>query len=125
MKEYRRTDIVKKLPQEIVTLILNQLDFDDILNCIHVSKHWRQRVCDDSAIVRRHVILDVKTREKSGSFSSEFYKSSVRLLSSGVTNLEMNAHFDKSEQIEIVHMMPNMLFNNLRKLTIGKLKQSL
>ena len=98
MTEYRQVDVMKKIPHEIRTLILDQLDFTDILNCIHVSKDWRRYIYDSSTITQQHVILDYETRQKSGSFSSGFYKSSMKLLSDTVKSLKNRWVYPKRDR---------------------------
>ena len=119
---YCQIDVMEKLPQEIITVTLDQLDFDDVLNCIHVTKNWRYHICNSSASSPQHVTLDHKTSEKSGSFSSEFYRSSIRLLSDGVKSLKIDG--ETREKGEVLGMLISVPFNNLQKLIIGNVRCS-
>ena len=123
--EYRQVDVIKKLPHEIRTLILDQRDFIDILNCIHVSKDWRLCILDDTESIRQHVILDYETRERNVSFSSEFYKSPMTLLSDGVKSLKIDGGIIEEEKTEMYDILRSVSFNYLRVLTIGNLKNIL
>ncbi|KAG2220802.1 hypothetical protein INT45_012471 [Circinella minor] len=97
-----RIDVMTKFPHEIRTLILDRLDFIDILN----------------SNIRQQVILNEKTRQKSGSFSSQFYKSSMQVLSDGVKSLKIDYNGYKEEiEVDILTMLTSVSFNNLRVLT--------
>ncbi|KAI7847144.1 hypothetical protein BDC45DRAFT_26199 [Circinella umbellata] len=122
LKEYNRFDITR-LPYEIRIFILKQLDFIDIVNCINVSKDWRRCICNDSANNKYHVILDSKTRQQSGSFSSNFFKTSMKLLCDSVKNLKLDRRLlGEDTRMEIRDLLKSVRFNNLRVLKIGKLK---
>ena len=124
LEESHRIDLMKKLPQEIVTLILDHVDFHDIVNCLQVSKDWRHHICNSSTMSRQHVILDYEARQDTGSLSTEFYKSSVRLLSDGIKSLKIPVHCEKL-QTKILDTLAGVLFNNLRVLDIGNFKITL
>ena len=124
LEKYRQIDVIKNLPHEIVAVILDQLDFIDIINCMYVSKDWRQRICDDSsARNRQHVILDYETREKVGSFSKEFYRTPIKLLADGVKSLKIDKFSSYGEPAaDIRDMFTSVSFNHLRVLNIGNFK---
>ena len=120
LEEDHQVDAMTRLPHEIMTLILNQLGFSDILNCVQVSKFWRQIICDSSATSRQNIILDYITT----SFPSEFYKSSISLLSDGAKSLGICGPFEENTKMELLDMLTNVSFNNLRVLTIGNVKNT-
>ncbi|KAI7854592.1 hypothetical protein BDC45DRAFT_535174 [Circinella umbellata] len=118
LKNSSRIDVMTKFPPEIRTLILDQLDFIDILSCIRVSKDWRHFIFNDLPNIRQ-VILDEKTRQKSGSFCSQFYKSSMQVLSDGVKSLKIDYQGYKEEiEVDILTMLTSVSFNNLRVLIV-------
>ena len=120
LEESRRIDFMEKLPQEVVTLILDQLDFHDIVNCLQVSKNWRHHICNSPARSRQDMILGYEASQESASLAAEFYKSSVRLLSNEVKCLTIH----KNEKItrRAPDMLAGVRFNNLRVLAIGNFK---
>ena len=125
-EEYRHINGMKELPQEIRTIIFDQLDLIDILNCIHVSKDWRRYIYDSTASTPEYLKLDNKARKNSGSFSSEFYKSSIKLLSGDVEGLEIGLYPEEETKIEMFDLLANVPFHNLRVLSvIRKLKNIL
>ncbi|KAG2217138.1 hypothetical protein INT45_008853 [Circinella minor] len=113
-------DIMTKLPFDIRTLILDQLDLIDISNGIHVSKSWRKNICDSSATSRQNVILHHEMKEKTESLFSPFFKYSIGLLSNGVKRLQIStpSSWDNEEIKALIDISTSVSFNNLRVLTI-------
>ncbi|KAI7857524.1 hypothetical protein BDC45DRAFT_501417 [Circinella umbellata] len=120
-----RIDIMTKLPYDIRTLILDHLDLTDIINGIHVSKNWRNCICDSSSISRQNVILHHEMKEKTESLFSPFFKYSIELLSNGVKRLQIStpSSWDIQEMKALIDISTSVSFNNLRVLTIEFIPQ--
>ena len=115
LEESRRIDFMEKLSQDVATLILDQLDFHHIVNCLQVSKDCRHHIFNSSARSRRDMILGYEARQKSGSLSTESYKSYVRLLSDGIKSLNIPAHREKLQMEYLIrwHVFRSIIYKCL------------
>ncbi|KAI7850258.1 hypothetical protein BDC45DRAFT_518878 [Circinella umbellata] len=118
----QRVDLMKRLPYDIAISILNQLTFNDILNCLDVSKLWRQYILGCETIKVQNVILtdemmtDYFTRTGSSSPSS-LYRA-VQLISDQVMSLKINC--SESQVEEVANLLHNVSFHHLHSLEVGE-----
>ncbi|KAI7848080.1 hypothetical protein BDC45DRAFT_610544 [Circinella umbellata] len=92
---------------------------------IHILMEEKKNMWTCSATSRQHVILNHQTRQRCGSLSSQFFKSSFRILSDGVKSLKIyNFRHIRSygEWVKNIKEIPDMLtsvsLNSLEVLTI-------
>ena len=116
----QRVDLMKKLPYDIIMAILNQLTFGDILNCINVSKLWRQYIlgCETSR-VQNLVLTDEMMTDHFNQTGSSLYRA-VQLISDQVTSLKIDC--SESRVRDVVNLLNNVSFPHIRSLEVGKFK---
>ncbi|KAI9262133.1 hypothetical protein BDA99DRAFT_560017 [Phascolomyces articulosus] len=113
-----RMDLIKVLPHEIVTLILDQLSLGDILNCMHVARHWQDFItyCPTTSL---HKVVLYGIKEIQGNLSSYQTYKYLGQLSSHVKNLtSINAMYGKEYPL-YDRVLDNVSFYHLRSLNIG------
>ncbi|KAI9271473.1 hypothetical protein BDA99DRAFT_556711 [Phascolomyces articulosus] len=116
-------DLMSRLPHDIITLILDKLSLDDILNCMDVARHWRQHItqCPTTSTLKL-TFRDHKRIE--GEMQSSLYYKYLQQLSArkqqsypSLTHLRICA--DHSENEDIKRALE--LAVNLQDLTIRDL----
>ncbi|KAI9262413.1 hypothetical protein BDA99DRAFT_560245 [Phascolomyces articulosus] len=109
-----RSDPVKKLSFDTLVLILNDLLFDDIIHCLHVSKAWQASIIHCASIKCLHKLLVTgKWVKNNQHYPGNRLCKSISLISNHVR--ELDVLFDSKEVQETLGNVP---FHHLRSLGI-------
>ncbi|KAI9243920.1 hypothetical protein BDA99DRAFT_566460 [Phascolomyces articulosus] len=130
-----RTDLLQQLPYEITTLILNQLEFHEVLTCLCVSLTWREYIAMDQEIITvllKKVVSTLKRLYLGGNSDTTSLPSFCDILDicpnlqiltyNDVGNSEIFRH-DNPHQHQHQHRRPSVYHSCLTHLRLHSLQQ--
>ncbi|KAI9262134.1 hypothetical protein BDA99DRAFT_537480 [Phascolomyces articulosus] len=116
-KSDQRVDLMKRLPRELTTLILNQLDLNDILHCMHVARHWQKKIIHCPIAILRNIIFPNQTKICVKIPSTLMYTYLQQLSDRIIRNLTIAPMY--SSIYDLFNFLENVKFYHLRSLTIN------
>ncbi|KAI9262381.1 hypothetical protein BDA99DRAFT_511054 [Phascolomyces articulosus] len=116
-----RMDPIKKLPYDVITVILDQLILSDILCCMNVSKTWCY--CILACCVKNLNSLEFSDKDDGNKVMDYFYDKptefyrAIQLLSDQVKELKIHCYSNPKIK-EVSSLLGNLPFRHLQSLSV-------